>query len=314
MDKKTTTELLRILKIATEQGGIHIVGNKQVGKSNLKKLLASTAIRSLKTQVIICDTVGIWRHDFQHIGYYTIPKGCINLSYDKKTYRINDSIEREIIYLLNDKKPIIFDLELEYTENLGYFNGFLMSYLYDKQRNLSKIHKRNLPDSYLIFIEEAQSVFGFDFETKMARIIRKKYSELANFKIGIISSSQALTEVNAKFRRKMALFLVGKSSLTDYSLTLDKLLKHSKHKDLILETQFRFKFLDTSNDTILDLPRFQPDNEPFEIKRGFLQPKQNVMPQIKPNAMLPQQLKKKKKKNAIRDSIDTLIWLFTKPY
>jgi len=309
INNKTTTELLRILKIATTQGGIHIIGNKQVGKSNLKKTLASIAINNLKTQVIICDTVGIWRHDFEAIGYYTIPKGCINLSYDKKSYRINDSIRREVIYLLNDKKPIIFDLELEYTEKLGYFNGFLMSYLYDQQRNLSKIHKKNLPESYLIFIEEAQSVFGFDFDTKMARIIRKKYSELANFKIGIISSSQALTEVNAKFRRKMALFLIGKSSLTDYSLTLSKLLKHSKHKDQILEEQFRFKFLDTSTDSILELPQFKPTNEPFEIKHGFSQPKRIDIPKLKPATQLWQTPQQKKKKRSFSDTIRYLLYL-----
>jgi len=316
MDKKTTAKLMRILKIATNQGGIHIVGNKQVGKSNLKKLLASTAIKSLNTQVIICDTVGIWKYDFDKIGYYTIPKGCIRCN--RKAFKIDETIKNEVIYLLNDKKPIIFDLELEFTDQLGFFDGFIMSYLYDKQRNLTKIHKKNLPDSYLIIIEEAQNVFGINFETKMAGMIRKKYNELANYKIGIISSSQALTEVNAKFRRKMALFLIGKSSLTDYSLTLEKMLKHSQYKESILDEQFRFKFLDTSNDSILQLPLFKSINgEPFEIKQEFLQPKQ-IIPQIKfdTNISLPllQQQYEKKKKSSIRHFFDLLLWLIIKPY
>lgn len=296
------TELLRILNLALKRGGVHIIGNKQVGKSNAKKVLASLAIQKLpNTKTIIIDTVGKWRFDFDKIGFYTIPKGSLTISeipigyrmnglpFYRKGYRIEAQTEREVKTLLEGKQPIIFDLELEDTEEIGYFEGYIMQTLYEKQRIRNKYWKGKLKDSYLLFLEEAENVFDSSFDKKLFNRTRKIYNELANYKIGIVSSSQALTEVNAKFRRKMALFLIGKSSLTDYDLKLRRLLRHSKHRADILSLKIG-SFLDTSTDKIIGFPEFKQEGKPYEIKRGFC---------IKPKILKPQPQQPKPKKEPL---------------
>lgn len=288
-----TSDLLQIVKDASNYGQIHIIANKQHGKSNTKKVLASLAIRSLKqTKTVIIDTVGLWRFDFDSIPFYTIPKRALSireqpigirsngLPFYEKTYKIAPSVKREVNKLLEGKKPILFDLELESPLECGYFAGYILSYFYEKQRIKRKYHKGKLPDSYLIFLEEAENLFDSGFDRKMLSKIRKRLNESANMKIGIISSAQRETETNIKFRAKAYGYLFGRVSLTDYHSRHRSMFRDSKHKKA-LTTFKRGSFLYTPTDTIIRFPKFKPKGVPYEIKHGFIpQPQKKEQPKL----------------------------------
>lgn len=268
--------LLRILQDAQKFGGIHLSANKQCGKSNAKKVLASSAIRSLNAKVVITDTVGKWKHDFINIPYYTIEANSLRITEKplgaevRKTYDFRkDSVKKEVNYLLDSKSPILFDLELEYPEELGYFNGYIMLYLYRKQRKLNNYWKGKLRNSYLIFIEEIENVFNSTFDKRILSRHAKVYNEIGNYRIGIVSSSQRLTEVNIRFRAKAYAYLIGCSSLTDYHNRLRSMLRHSQHKSQITKLE-RGNFLYTATDSLVKFPKFETTEKPYELPNGFL--------------------------------------------
>ena len=276
--------LLKILKDAQKFGGIHLSANKQCGKSNAKKVLASLAIRSLNAKVVITDTVGKWKYDFVNVPYYTIKANSLRITEKplgaevRKTYDFrNEQTKKEVNYLLDSKSPILFDLELEYPEELGYFNGYIMLYLYRKQRKLNNYWKGKLRNSYLIFIEEIENVFNSTFDKRILSRHAKVYNEIGNYRIGIVSSSQRLTEVNIKFRAKAYAYLIGCSSLTDYHNRLRSMLRHSQHKSQITKLE-RGNFLYTATDTIVKFPKFETIETPYELPIGFLKEKPKPKP------------------------------------
>lgn len=260
-------------------GGIHIVGNKQVGKSNLKKTFASHVINQHKeTKLIIVDVEGKWQYDFSNIRYFTIPKRCINIIeqpigrrlngsiFTRKTYKLNADLEKNVMELLRDKEPILFIVELEDTESCGFFSAFIISQIYDMQRISRKYWHGQLKKSYCIVLEESENIFDSQsLEKKLFNSLRKKYNECANLRIGILSSSQRLTEVNKKFRGKMHGYLIGYTNPDDYIGQLGRILqKVSENPKQVLKPEFRYKFLYTPTDQILTFPQFKQENKPFE--------------------------------------------------
>ena len=130
-----------------KHSGVHILGNKQVGKSNFKKCFAQHVTEYYKeTKLIIIDVEGRWQYDFSNIRYFTIPKNSISIIeqpigvrlngsvFTKKTYKLNADIEKVVLKLLRDNEPILFIVELEDTETCGYFSAFVISQIYDMQR------------------------------------------------------------------------------------------------------------------------------------------------------------------------------------
>lgn len=213
---RNNESLEQLYRDVLKHGGIHAVANKQAGKSNLKKTFAYYVKNQHKeTKLIIIDVEGRWQYDFSSIRYFTIPKRSISIIeepigrrlngtvFTKKTYKLNADLEKHVIELLRDDKPILFIVELEDTESCGYFSAFVISKIYDMQRIARKYWFGKLKRTYRIILEESENIFDSQsLEKKLFNSLRKKYNECANLRIGILSSSQRLTEVNKKFRGK----------------------------------------------------------------------------------------------------------------
>ena len=273
--------LAKIINDITVYGGVHIIGSKQVGKSNLKKQLASYTIQNYpKTKTIIIDPEGSWEFDFGSIRFLRIPKNAVKIVeqpigvrlngsvFTKKTYQLNPKIEKITKQLTLDNEPILFILEFDDPEECGFFSSLILELIYDYQRIKRKYWKNNLPRKFLVVLEEAENIFDqSSLEKRLFNTLRKKYAEMANLKIGILSSSQRLTEVNKKFRAKMYGYLIGYLNPDEYIGQIERMLnKISKNPTQILNPDFRHKFLYTPTDSVIQTEKFVPTGEPREIK------------------------------------------------
>lgn len=294
--------LARLVNDITTHGGVHIIGNKQVGKSNLKKHIARYAFQNCsEVKTIIIDPEGSWEFDFDSIRFFRVPKNSMRIVeepigvrlngsvFTKKTYRMSQTIAKTVKQLVLDDEPILFVIELDDPEECGYFSAFVLEIIYDYQRIKRKYWKGNLPRAFLVVAEEAENIFdNQSLEKRLFNTLRKKYAEMANLRIGILSSSQRLTEVNKKFRGKMHGYLIGYTSVDDCvgNSQVGKIMKkvYPDNPDLVLNKDFIHKFFYTPTKEVVEVPKFIQNGKPHETK-----PKTEVRPQHKQ----PKQTKKK---------------------
>jgi len=272
-----------------KHGGVHAIGTKQVGKSNLKKTLTDFVIRNHpETKSIIIDPEGSWEYDFSKIRLYRIPKKSMKITeepigrrlngqiFTRKIYKLDRTTKQDVLKLLKDDKPVLFIVELDNPEEIGYFSAFVIETIYDMQRIKRKYWKGNLKTSYFIVLEEAENIFDqSSLDKTIFNKLRKKYAEMANLKIGIMSSSQRLTEVSKKFRAKMAGYLIGHILEDDFIGLIQRMLKLKlgKKAQIVTEPSFRHSFFYTTTKQIIKLPQFKQSGKPYLIQRGFSLPK-----------------------------------------
>ncbi len=302
----------RLYSDIVENGGIHAIGTKQTGKSNLKKSLTAHVINNHpETKTIIIDPEGSWEFSFSKIRFYRIPKKSMKITeeqigqrlngqvFTRKVYRLDETIKSDALKLLKDKEPVLFIVELDDPEEIGYFSAFVIETIYDMQRIKRKYWKGNLKTSYFIVLEEAENIFdSSSLDKTIFNKLRKKYAEMANLKIGILSSSQRLTEVSKKFRAKMAGYLIGHILEDDFIGILQRMLKLKlgKKAQIVTEPSFRHSFFYTATNQIIKLPEFKAERKPYLIQRGFSMPKQE--PQAE-NETWRQSIPKPKKKPSL---------------
>lgn len=266
-----------------ERGGIHTIGTKQVGKSNLKKSLTAYVIQKHPdTKTLIIDPEGRWEYDFNKIQFYRILPNSVKVSeeitgqrlngsnFTRKVYKIDGTTKQDCLKLLDSKEPVLFIVELEEPEEIGYFSAWVIETIYNKQRIKRKYWKGNLKQSYFIVLEESENIFD---NTSLDKLIfnklRKKYAEMANLRIGILSSSQRLTEVSKKFRAKMAGYLVGHILEDDFVGLIQRMLKIKLKKDayMVTDPKFRYSFYYTGLNQSFKVAKFEQKGTPYEIPR-----------------------------------------------
>ncbi len=271
-----------------ERGGVHTIGTKQVGKSNLKKsLTAYTIQKHPETKTVIIDPEGSWQYTFSKVPFYRVLPNSVKISeeivgqrlngsnFTRKVYKIEETTKNDCLRLLDSKEPVLFIVELEEPEEIGYFSAWIIETIYQKQRIRRKYHKGNLKQSYFIVLEESENIFdSSSLDKRIFNKLRKKYAEMANLKIGVLSSSQRLTEVSKKFRAKMAGYLVGHILEDDFIGLLQRMLKIKlkKDADMVTDPKFRYSFFYTGLNQTFKVPRFEPEGEPYEIPRTEPEP------------------------------------------
>ena len=274
----------------TKKGGCHLIGLKQVGKSNLKKSLTSYVIKKYpESKTIIFDPEGTWQYDFSKISFYRVLENTVKISeeiigqrlngsnFTKKCYEIEETTKADCLKLIKSKAPILFSIELTSPEEIGFFCSWVISEIYDMQRIKRKYHKGKLKQSYFLVLEESENIFdSSSLDKAIFHKFRKKYAEMSNLKIGILSSSQRLTEVNKKFRAKMSGYLFSQISLDDFIGLTERMLKLRLGKDAkkITDKTFRFHFYSTAHNLTVKVPQFKQSGKPYLIQRGFSLPKQ----------------------------------------
>ena len=273
----------RLYSDIVERGGIHTIGTKQTGKSNLKKSLTEYVIRNHpETKTIIIDPEGSWEFNFSKVRFYRIPKKSMRIReepmgrrlngtiFTRKVYKLDKTLKSDVLRLLKDKEPILFIVELDDPEEIGYFSAFIIEQIYDMQRIKRKYWKGKLKKSYFITLEESENIFSsYTLEKNIFQKLSKKYSEMANLRIGILSSSQRLTEVSKKFRAKMNGYLIGFLLEDEYIGHIQRMLRIKLGRDAkqVTDPSFRYKFFYTALNKIIKLPEFNQVGKPYEIPR-----------------------------------------------
>ncbi len=92
---------------------------------------------------------------------------------------------------------------------------------------------------------------------------------MANLKIGILSSSQRLTEVSKKFRAKMCGYLVGHILPEDFIGIIQRALRLHMGSEAkkVTASEFRYSFYYTGLNQTFKVSRFQQVGKPYEIPR-----------------------------------------------
>jgi hypothetical protein len=273
----------RLYSDVIEKGGVHLIGTKQVGKSNLKKSLSAFVMsKHPETKLIIIDSEGSWEFEFNGVQFYRIINGDVSISQEivgeklngsnfyRTTYKIKRSVKQDIIKLLDSKEPVLFICEVEEPEEIAFFSAFVIEYVYNKQRIKRKYHRNHLKDSYFIVLEECENIFSsHSLDKTQLNKLRKKYNELANLRIGILSSSQRLTEVDKKFRAKMSGYLIGHILPEDFIGLIQRALKlhMGKESKKVTAPEFRYSFYYTGLNDTFKVEPFKQKGEPFEVPR-----------------------------------------------
>jgi hypothetical protein len=260
-------------------GGVHFVSGKGYGKSTALKAVARYYAKQPDTTVIICDTILNWCLDFDTCPYYTVKQDAIKEQ--TKNVEIEDGksyltwakeyiIDSEPFEFLNEmikrkEHLILYNVELQEIETVGIFQAKTIDWLYQRQRIKKKYWKGNIPEQYVLISEETEAVFDNTLDRRIMSRTRKQYSEMANLRIAMFSCSQRLQEISTKFRGKMDSYEIGHTSIEDFDLKLNRMLKNSKHRNEILNLP-RGSWLDTKSDSIVTFPDFKAVGAPYEIK------------------------------------------------
>jgi hypothetical protein len=268
-----------IPSVNLRNGSIHIVAGKGAGKTVALHNIARYYGSQPNTYTIIVDSLPNWIHSFDKCPYFTVKDSDVqhietrlgfqeDYSYiiTAKEYLIAREPFEVLEVMLKQKQPImLFHVEISEIDRFGIWQAELINYLYQKQRIKAKYwSKKNLQNQYVIISEETEAVFE-NLDRRALNRFRKQYSEMANLRIAMISCSQRIQEVSTKYRAKVERYLIGRTSLEDYDLKLYRLLRHSKHRQDILNLPSGI-FLDTKSDALIQFPMFEKRGKPYEVK------------------------------------------------
>ena len=113
-----------------EEGGVHIVAFKKHGKTVAKQDLVREFIRmqqynGVNIVCMIFDTCQEWIHNFDEIGYITIPKNAVvdirtlmletDIDYiiTQTRYTLNPDLSNYIKYFVDNHEHLLFDIEID---------------------------------------------------------------------------------------------------------------------------------------------------------------------------------------------------------
>lgn len=248
---------------------------------------------------ILCfDTLANWKHDFDKIPYFVVSNAIVTdvreeyefRGYSYFTYNRQYNITKEPFEALRCYQDLLYVITIQNPDQIGIFIASILGQIYRQNYATAFKYGVDAIDKWTIaFIEEAENVFDSASLTKRAfNRIRKQYSEMANLKMAVVSSSQRLTEVSTKFRSKMD-FLIGCITLDDYELKVRRLLRHSKHREDVLKLEVG-SFLWCPTDEIIKFPKWQQDGKPFDITSKFVK-REQPQPEKRPQKNLWQKLR-----------------------
>jgi hypothetical protein len=247
-------------------GGLFIVANKGMGKTNTLQCLARELRKDAKNKVIIFETFPKWIHEFDTIPYVYIEDGDV-IESDNSFKNLRN---REVKRLLNIHKDLIFCLAIEDIERLSFFMSSVIYDVYRKRYLTSyKYGLEAIKENLIVIVEESQNLFDSTVLNKTVfRRLRKIYTESRNFKIHYVMASQRLQDLNTKIRARARL-LVGRVSLDDYELKISRLLRNSSYRKEVLN--FRIgKFVYPALDSLICFDKFQQHGKPYEVSQEML--------------------------------------------
>jgi len=255
-----------------EFGDIFLVSNKGHGKTNALEILATEFTKQENTRVLVFE-------DF--------PKLCLELGSEFVFVRVSDHdvieskdiAEIDDIYLshsrdftvlrkgffanaLRENRNIVFVMEIKDVERKAFFIYSIVKEFYDRAYN--RLYKGYQKSERIIFVlEEAQNAFSqATLNRKVFNRLQSIFAVARNLGLHFVLASQRLQDVNARIRARTQL-LIGKPSLDDWELKVRRLVRHTKHREEILELE-KGAFLFTTTDEIVKFSKFETSTKAKE--------------------------------------------------
>jgi len=178
--------------------GCNILSNRQMGKTNLAKVLIAEMHRSLRDidsgfLFKIFDTAQVWRWSF--LNSFAMQE-------------INDETS-EVVGNLD----VVFDIEFKDSERIMEFMGNQVLQDYDLNRMKKKASSGHLNEWNIYVLEEAQNSLGsYSLNRTSGRIWLKMISESANFNLAFIFIGQRPADISTKAIERMQTYFIGRTT------------------------------------------------------------------------------------------------------
>jgi hypothetical protein len=274
LEKQQTHEELKLLiEDVLKFGDLLLIANKGCGKTNALMGLSKQFRNLENTRVIIFEDFPKWCLEFDKMPYFVVHDNDVTeFSHvlDMEDYFLRHERDyvvhrgQEIETALENNKDLIFTMEINDIERTCFFIYSIVNHFYRKHY-LRKFKNYQKQERIVFIIEESQNVFDSStVSKKIFNRLRKIFSVARNLDLHFVLASQRLQDLNTKIRGRTRL-LIGQVSLDDWELKIRRLLRNSKYKTEILEFE-RGKFLYTATDTVIQIPKFESNGQPFEWK------------------------------------------------
>jgi len=191
---------------AIVKNGCTILSNKQMGKTNLAKIIAAQISEKFPDicHQKIFDTAQVWRHSF--LAKFVFQE-------------INDNTTK----VYDGNTDIIFDLEWEDSEQIMQFMGNAVLLDYQLNRERKKIG--TLKDRIIYVIEEAQNSLGsYSLNRQSGRIWLKMISESGNFGLSFIFVGQRAADISTKAIERSQTFFIGHTTGDNNTMKIKNLI------------------------------------------------------------------------------------------
>jgi hypothetical protein len=252
-------------------GDLLLVANKGIGKTNTLMVLAQKFRNLADTRVIIFEDFPKWCLEFDALPYMVIRDSdvietvhAIDMGGYFLKHEQDYSVKHcdKIQSFLDGNKDVIFTSEIRDIERQAFFIYSVVDYFYRKAY-LRRFKGYSKKERVIFIIEESQNVFDSSIiSRKIFNRLRKIFSVARNLDLHFVLATQRLQDLNTKIRGRTRL-LLGRVSLDDYELKVNRLLRHSKHRTAILDFE-RGTFLYEATDSVVQFPKFATDGKPFE--------------------------------------------------
>ena len=257
-------------------GDLLLISEKSHGKTEALKTLASEFRKQPNTRVIIFEDFPKWIHEFECIPFMRIrerdvkeTQHLIDLENDfflrhERSYSVLRG--KELKEALESKKDIIFLMQFESIEKSAFFIYSVVKYFYRRAYlRLYKGYKKH--EKVMFFVEESQNCFDSSvISKKIFNRLRKIFSVSRNLFLHFIMATQRMQDLNTKIRARTRLML-GRVSIDDYELKINRILRHSQYRKEILDFE-KGNWLYVATDTKIKLPMLPKQQiKPYEINK-----------------------------------------------
>jgi hypothetical protein len=264
-------KLENLIEDVLAYGDLLLVANKGVGKTNSLMVLAQRFRQVPDTRVIVFEDFPKFALEFDCMPYFVVHDSDVVESVhaiDMGGYFLKHeqdyTVKRgaEIQEFLDSNKDLIFTSEISDIERMAFFIYSVVDYFY-RRAYLRKFKGYSKMERIVFVIEESQNVFDSSIiSKKIFNRLRKIFSVARNLDLHFVLATQRLQDLNTKIRGRTRL-LLGRVSLDDYELKVNRLLRHSKFRADILEFE-RGEFLNCADDKTIKFPRFKAIGKPYE--------------------------------------------------
>lgn len=270
--QQTNEELKTVIDKTLEFGDILLISNKGMGKTNSLMVLSKMFMENAR--VFIFEDFPKFAVEFDSGVHYikvldsdvVETKDTIDLSDYYLSHSKDFTVQRGSFFnqALEDNKNLIFTMEIKDIERKAFFIYSIVQYFYRKAY-LRAYKGYNKHEKIIFVIEESQNCFAqATLNRKVFNRLHSIFNVARNLGLHFVLASQRFTDLNPKIRNRTQL-LIGKINIDDYELRIHRLLRHSQHREKVLELG-KGEFLFTTTDKIVHFPKYESTSKPQEYK------------------------------------------------